>query len=183
MVYLFLADGFETVEALACVDILRRAEIDVKTVGINGLNITSSQRIKVSCDTTDREISISDGVDGIILPGGMPGTLNLEASDTVQSFLDYAETNKLLIAAICAAPSVLGKKGLLKGKKATCFPGFEEFLQGADYTGNPVERDGNIITARGMGVANDFALEIVSFLKSRELAEKIDKSIQSVRNG
>lgn len=179
MVYVFLADGFETCEALACVDILRRAKIETQTVGVGNKKIISSQKIEVTADKTEDEISFLDDIEGIVLPGGMPGTLNLENSKVVNSFIDFANEKKLLIAAICAAPSVLGKKGLLKEKKATCFPGFEEYLSGAEYTGSFVERDENIITGKGMGVANDFALEIVAYLRDRELAESINKSIQS----
>lgn len=179
MVYVFLADGFETVEALACVDVLRRAGIETVTVGVSGKSITSSQKIEVVCDRDEEEISVLDDVEGIVLPGGMPGTVNLENSAVVNSFVDFANENKLLIAAICAAPSVLGKKNLLNGKKATCFPGFEEYLYGADYTGSFVEKDGNIITAKGMGVAVDFGLEIVAYLRGRKTADKIKSSIQS----
>ncbi len=179
MVYLFLADGFETVEALACVDILRRAKIEIATVGIENKTVISSQNIKVECDKTENEIGVLDDVVAVILPGGMPGTLNLEKNSTVQEFIDFAAENDILIAAICAAPSILGKKGLLKGKKATCYPGFEEYLIGADYTGKSVEKDGNIITGKGMGVANNFALEIVSSIKGKSLADEIKASIQS----
>lgn len=178
MVYLFLANGFETVEALAVVDILRRAEIETVTVGVDSKEIVSSQKIKVECDELDSRIGCLDDIDAVILPGGMPGTINLENSKIVSQFIDYASENNILIAAICAAPSILGKRGLLKGKKATCFPGFEKYLDGAEYTGNSVEKDGNIITGKGMGVAVDFALEIVSEIKGRDLAERIKASIQ-----
>ena len=179
MVFVFLADGFETVEALACVDVLRRAKIETVTVGVDRSEIISSQNISVKCDTVDNRIGILDDIDAVVLPGGMPGTVNLENSSTVNQFIDYAYEKNILIAAICAAPSILGKKGLLKGKKATCFPGFEQYLDGAVYTGNSVEKDGNIITGKGMGVAVDFGLEIVAQIKGRELADSIKASIQS----
>jgi len=179
MVYVFLANGFETVEALACVDILRRAKIETKTVGVGYKDITSSQKIPVLCDELDLRIGFLDDIEAIVLPGGMPGTTNLDESEIVHRFIDDAANKNILIAAICAAPLILGKKGLLKGKKATCFPGFEKYLEGADYTGNSVETDGNIITGKGMGVAVDFALEIVAYLRGRDIADEIKTSIQS----
>jgi 4-methyl-5(b-hydroxyethyl)-thiazole monophosphate biosynthesis len=179
MVYVFLANGFETVEALACVDILRRAEIETVTVGVNYPEITSSQSIPVRCDEIDSKIGLYDDIEAIILPGGMPGTVNLEESQIVRDFIDFAVKKDILIGAICAAPSILGKMGLLAGKRATCFPGFEKYLEGAEYTGNSVETDGKIITGKGMGVAVDFALEIVAALRGRELADRINKAIQS----
>lgn len=179
MVYLFLANGFETVEALSCVDILRRADIETVTVGVDGKEIISSQNILVTCDEVISNVGYLDDIEAVVLPGGMPGTVNLENNKTVQQFIDYADKKSILIAAICAAPSILGKKGLLKGKKATCFPGFEKYLDGAEYTGNSVEKDGNIITGKGMGVAVDFALEIVSEIKGRDEADRIKASIQA----
>jgi len=178
MVYVFLADGFETVEALACVDILRRAEIETVTVGVGREIINSSQSIPVKCDELDSRVGLFDDIEAIVLPGGMPGTVNLEQNATVNKFIDYAVKKNILICAICAAPSILGKKGLLKNKKATCFPGFEKYLDKAEYTGSSVEKDGNIITGKGMGVAVDFALEIVSSLRDETLAQNIKKSIQ-----
>lgn len=179
MVYVFLADGFEVVEALAVVDVLRRAKIETATVGIGGKRIKSSNNIEIACDKVDEEISLMDDIEGIVLPGGLPGTTNLDNSNTVDAFINFSIENKLLVAAICAAPSVLGKRNLLDGKNATCYPGFEKYLYGANYTAAFVEKDGNIITGKGMGVAVDFGLEIVSYLRSKELAESIKSSIQS----
>ena len=158
MVYVFLANGFEETEAIAPIDILRRCELDVVTVGVGEEVITSSHGISVIPDITEVDFVPSEEIDMIVLPGGMPGTLNLEKSRTVQEAIDYCTENGKYIGAICAAPSVLGKKNLLKGKKATCFPGFEDFLLGAEFTGAPVELDGKIITARGAGVAVEFGL-------------------------
>ena len=121
MVYVFLADGFETIEALAVVDMLRRAKIDNETVGVTGKTVKSSHNIEVVADITIDELNISNA-DAIVLPGGMPGTLNLEANGVVQSSIDYCVENKKYICAICAAPSILGHKGLLKGRNAICFP-------------------------------------------------------------
>ena len=179
MVYVFLANGFETVEALATVDILMRAQIETITVGVGSKDIVSAQLIPVKCDVRDTNIGFLDDIEAIILPGGQPGTNNLDESEIVHKFIDYAANKGILISAICAAPMILGKKGLLEGKKATCFPGIEKFLKGAQYTANFVEKDGNIITGKGMGVAVDFALEIVAYLRGRELADEIKATIQS----
>ena len=121
MVYLFLADGFEECEALAPLDILRRAGIEVKTVGVTGEYVTGSHSICLKADIGCENIVLDDNLTAIILPGGMPGTINLEKSDTVQKAIDYANEKNKLICAICAAPQILGHKNLLKGKKATCF--------------------------------------------------------------
>ena len=177
MVYLFLANGFETIEALAVMDILRRAKIDVKTVGVTGKIVASSHNIDVTADIEIDEFDVKDA-DAVVLPGGMPGTLNLEADKTVQGAIDYCIENKKYICAICAAPSILGHKGLLKGKEAICFPGFENDLTGAILSDKYVVTDGLIITARGAGVAVDFGLEIVKALKGEETAENVRKTIQ-----
>lgn len=177
MVYLFLANGFETIEALAVVDMLRRAKIDVKTVGVTGKIVASSHNIDVTADIEIDEFDVKDA-DAVVLPGGMPGTLNLEADKTVQGAIDYCVENKKYICAICAAPSILGHKGLLKGKEAICFPGFENDLTGAIFSDKYVVTDGLIITARGAGVAVDFGLEIVKALKGEETAENVRKTIQ-----
>ena len=132
MVYVFLANGFEELEALAPVDILRRAKADVKTVGVSGMNVTSSHGVAVTADISADELILNDDLEMIVLPGGMPGTLNLEASEIVQRSVDFCADNDRYIAAICAAPSILGHKGLLKGKKATSFPKFNSELEGAD---------------------------------------------------
>ncbi len=180
MVLVFLANGFEETEAVAPIDILRRNGQNVITVGIGEEVITSSHGITVVPDVTEADMSLMTDIDMIVLPGGMPGTLNLEKSRTVQDTIDYCAANGKFIGAICAAPSILGKKGLLKGKKATCFPGFEEFLEGADFTGEPVEKDGNIITARGAGVAVEFGLKLVEALSGKPASDKIRESMRCV---
>jgi len=177
MIYIFLADGFEECEAIAPIDILRRAGILIKTVGIGKKTIMGSHGISIMCDLSDNE-AVFDGLEGIILPGGMPGTLNLENSKTVQSFVDYSFKHNLLLSAICAAPSILGHKGLLKGKSATCFTGFEKELLGACVSQEPVIRDGNVITAYGAGAAFDFGLAILSYLKGEETALNMKKSMR-----
>lgn len=178
MIYLFLADGFEECEALAPLDILRRGGIEVKTVGIGKKYITGSHGIEVTSDITENEVILNDALKGIILPGGMPGTLNLERNETVQKAIDFSADKGLLISAICAAPSVLGHKGLLESKKATCFTGFEDDLIGAEVLNDPVVRDGNIITAYGAGAAFPFGFEILSYLTSAETAENLKKQMR-----
>lgn len=177
MVYVFLADGFETIEALAVVDMLRRAKIDTMTVGVTGKEVKTSHSINVTADITIDELNINDA-NAIVLPGGMPGTLNLEANSVVQSSIDYCVENGKYVCAICAAPSILGHKGLLKGREAICFPGFEEDLSGATISDKYVVTNGKFITARGAGVAVDFGLEIVKALAGNDLSNKIRETIQ-----
>ena len=177
MVYVFLAEGFEEMEALAPIDLLRRVGVEVTTVGVGGKLIKGAHGVGFTADSDGEDLDFSD-VDCVVLPGGLPGTTNLDASPMVEACLMKAVEKNALIAAICAAPSVLGHKGLLKGKKATCFPGFEEDLLGALHTGAPVEKDGNIITARGAGVALDFALALVAELKGETAAKELRESLQ-----
>ena len=171
MIYMFLANGFEEIEALLPLDLMRRAGIEVKTVGVGGLDITGSHGITVKADMLDSEFD-DKAPECVILPGGMPGTKNLDASAVVHKALDSALENNALICAICAAPMILGKRGILRGKKATCFPGFEEYLEGAEIGGRAV-RDGQVITGVGMGAALEFGIEIVAALISREAADKL----------
>ena len=177
MVYLFLANGFEECEAITPLDILRRAGIEVKTVGIGSNYITGSHNITVNCDTVNKGLSY-DNLEAIILPGGIPGTPNLESDDTVQNAIDYCNENGLLICAICAAPSILGHKGLLKGKNATCYPGFENELFDANIVDEKVALDQNIITARGAGAASEFGFKILEYLKGEEIANKIKNAMK-----
>lgn len=177
MVYVFLADGFEEIEALAVVDILRRARVSVTTVGIGGAQICGAHGIAVNADATDGE-PLGDAFDAIVLPGGMPGTLNLENSGFVQEAIQKAVKNEALITAICAAPSILGHLGLLNGKKAVCYPGFEEALEGAVIADTLTVRDGRFITGKGPGAAIPFALEIVKALVSEETAISLKEAMQ-----
>ncbi len=178
MIAVFLADGFEEIEALATVDILRRAGLDVNTVSIanDGL-VYGAHEIPVMTDMDCVDLSLSD-LTAVILPGGMPGTLNLEKSTLVQKSIAYAIENKLPIGAICAAPSILGHGGYLKGKKATCYPGFEKDLDGVVISEEKIVTDGLFTTASGAGVAVDFALELVARLVSPEKANEIREAIQ-----
>ncbi len=182
MIYVFLAPGFEEIEALAVVDVLRRAELEVLTVGVGEDFVIGSHQIPVACDIAEKNLILDEKVEAIVLPGGMPGTLNLEKSEAVQKAIDWAIKNDKLVCAICAAPSILGHKGLLDGKSATCFPGFEDELFGADISKDYVVKDGNIITARGMGSAIEFGLQIAEVLTSKENAQKIRASLQ-IYNG
>ena len=178
MVYCFLADGFEEVEAIAPVDMLRRAGIEVKTVGVTGDVIDGRHGIKVITDVDIRNIVLDGSLEAVILPGGLPGATNLEESKGVQEAIDYANANGKYICAICAAPQILGHKGFLKGRQAIAYPGFENELEGAVISEEYVVLDGNIITAKGAGVATEFGLKIVSVLKSEALAAEIGKAIQ-----
>lgn len=178
MVYVFLADGFEDIEALAQIDILRRANVDVKTVGVTGKEVTSSHGVTVKADISVSDIKLDSDLELIVLPGGMPGTLNLEASVGVQKAIDFCAANDKYIAAICAAPSILGHKGLLKGKKATCFPGFEKDLVGADACSDLVVIDGKFITGKGPGACIEFGLKLAEILVSADAALNIKAGMQ-----
>ncbi len=180
MIYMFLANGFEEIEALCPLDLLRRAGLEVTTVGIGGDMIMGAHGICVGADIPDTMYRDSSP-DMIILPGGMPGTKNLDASRVVDAAIRSAVKNGAYIAAICAAPMILGKRGLLSGKRAVCFPGFEEYLDGATVAKDEsVVRDGRIITAKGMGVALDFGLALVSALCGEDEALKLKASVQAV---
>ena len=177
MIYIFLAEGFEELEAAAPADILRRAGFDVKTVGIGEQTVAGSHGIKVSADITDVQISVDD-MDMVILPGGTAGTKNLERSPIVRASINYCAQNGKYVAAICAAPSVLGHMGLLNGQTAICYPGYESSLEGAVISKDPVCVSGKYITGKGAGVAVDFALKIVEVLGGKEKSQKIRKEIQ-----
>lgn len=173
MIYVFLAEGFEEVEALATVDILRRAGLEAKTVGVTGSTVSGSHSIPVVCDVDIADVEPDSDLEAVVLPGGMPGTLNLEADEKVNRFIDYAYANGKYVCAICAAPSILGKKGLLEGREAICFPGFEEFLYGASLSENSVCVDGKIITAKACGVALKFGKVIAEQFIGSEKAEAL----------
>ena len=177
MVYLFLADGFEEVEALTPVDVLRRAGVEVTTVGIGGTTVRGSHGILVQADAAETDVT-TDDLTAVILPGGMPGTLNLDASDTVRRLLSAAVARQAVIGAICAAPSVLGHQGILQGKRATCFPGFESELAGATVLPDIVVTDGRIITAKGAGAALPFALALAAALTSTGRAAAVEATLQ-----
>ncbi len=178
MIYVFLAEGFEEVEAITPVDMLRRCEeLEVVTVGVGGQAVMSSHGIPVLANIEDKDIILDEKLDMIILPGGMPGTLNLEKNANVQKAIDFCVENNKYIGAICAAPSILGHKGLLDGKKATCYTGFETQLGNAVVSEEKVCVDGNIITSRGAGTAMEFAFELVKLLTSEGRCNLLKKSV------
>ncbi|MBR2650680.1 MAG: DJ-1/PfpI family protein [Clostridia bacterium] len=173
---LLLANGFEEIEALLPLDMLRRAGCVVDTVGIGGRQIVGAHGIRVLADKCDGCADISD-YGAVILPGGMPGATNLDNSEFTDRLIDSVVKKGGRLAAICAAPLVLGHRGLLRGKRAVCYPGFEGELEGALVLDTGVVTDGNITTARGMGVALAFAEELVSLFAGKETAERISASI------
>lgn len=176
-VCVFLADGFEEIEGLTVVDILRRAGLEAVTASVKDeISVTGSHNITVLADKTAAEVDF-DGIDMLVLPGGMPGTKNLAASELVkEKILEFHQQGKWL-AAICAAPSVFGDMGLLNEERAACYPGFEEHLKGAEVTEEKVVVSGHFITSRGMGTAILFALQIVEQLLDKEKADRIKASI------
>lgn len=180
MILEFLADGFEEIEALTPVDVLRRGGLDVKTVAVGGMSkkVCGSHGIEITADLSMEEaLSICAEPEMIILPGGMPGTRNLDADENVEKYIFSSAERGAFIAAICAAPMVLGKRGLLRGRRAICFPGFENTLDGAVISDKRVETDGNMITACGMGAATEFALELLAVMKGESAAENMHSVI------
>lgn len=177
MIACFLANGFEEIEALTPVDCLRRCELNVVTVGVGSCLIRGSHGITVMTDTDDGMFMPDETLEMIILPGGMPGTLNLEASKCVQSTINYCVEHNIPMAAICAAPSILGHKGILDGKNAVCYPGFESELHGAAISKATCVTDGNVITACGMGAALEFSYAIIEKLISKERADLLKAAI------
>lgn len=174
---IFMADGCEEIEGLAVVDIIRRAKLEITMISISSTkNITGSHGICFLADTMKEEVTFAD-LDGIVLPGGMPGTLRLGEDITVNGVVKQFAREGKLVAAICAAPSVLGAAGILEGKKATCHPGFEEKLTKAEFVEEEVVRDGNIITSRGMGTAVAFGLEIARYFTDDEMVEELRKAL------
>ena len=176
MVYVMFADGFEETEAIEPIDILKRGGVDVVTVGVKDKTVTGSHGITIITDIGIEEVD-PEKMELLMLPGGI-GHEILDASNEVHGLINYAVANGLYIAAICAAPSILGKKMLLEGKKATCFPGYEKYLYGADVVPDKAVVDGKFITAKGAGAAADFGFEMLTVLKNRETAEKVKEIMQ-----
>lgn len=180
MVFLMLADGFEETEAFAPLDILRRAGVEVHTVGVTGAQVISSHGISVIADVTPVQVDLTQA-DMLILPGGMPGTKNLYASEFVRNAVTFCIEHSRYIAAICAAPSIiLGGMRLLEGRKATCYPGMESGMTGATALDCPVCVDGKIITGRAAGAAFDFGLVLCATLCGQEAADKVRHDIHYV---
>ena len=172
---IILADGFEEIEAVTCIDLLRRSQIEVTVLGLESLDVRGSHDICIRADMLFGDFT--GRIDALILPGGMPGSLNLFESDELKSLIKKCDSERKLCAAICAAPIVLAEAGVLNHKKATCYPGFQNRLHGAVYHDESVLRDGHIITARSAGSAVDFSLQIIRYLCGTENAEKIGSSI------
>ena len=174
---IFFATGYEEIEALTVVDILRRAGEEITMVSIiDERRVTSSHGVEVTMDKVLSEVNF-DETDVIVLPGGMPGTKNLEACEALMEQVDAFVKAGKTVAAVCAAPSILGHRGHLKGKKACSFPTMESQLEGADVKQEPAVIDGNIITGRGMGAAIPFGLAILEKLQGKEAADAMGKSI------
>ncbi len=175
-VYVFLADGFELIEALTPVDFLRRAGLEVVTISISdSLSVLSSQNVSVNADKCVSDINSFSDAKCVILPGGMPGTLNLLNNEVVEKTVKEFYNDGKLVCAICAAPLILGAFGLLNGKKATSYPGFEGKLTGAEVVKRAVVCDKNVITASGVGAADRFSFEIIKYLLGKEKSDEIIK--------
>ena len=180
-VCVFFGTGFEEIEALTVVDILRRQEIETKMVSVmDEKAVMGSHQIEVTTDCLIGEVDFAQE-DVLVLPGGLAGTKNLEACEMLMEQVDAFAAAGKTVCAICAAPSILGHRGLLKGKKAIAYPGFEAQLEGAEIVCEPAVRDGNIITGRGMGCSVAFALEILAYLTEREAADAMAEKIVYMR--
>ena len=174
---IFFADGFEEIEGLTVVDMFRRAGIPIQTVSISdSLTVTGSHDIKVQADCLLADFDFNT-VEMLILPGGMPGTTNLSKCEPLCDALMQFSRQGRYLAAICAAPSILGSLGILNGRVATCYPGFEKKLFGAYITTDPVAKDGHVITSRGMGTSILLGLELVKLLKDEETSKKLAEAI------
>lgn len=176
-VLVFLANGFEEIEALTVVDLLRRAGVDTRTVSITSdYSVTGARRIKVDADEVIMETDFGEA-EMIVLPGGMPGTKNLEADETLMGQVDDFIDSDRYVAAICAAPTILGHKGRLAGRRACCYPDMEDQLDGAEVSYDEVTVDGKIITSRGLGTAIPFALKIVELLADKPTSLRLAEAI------
>ena len=179
---IILADGFEEIEAITCIDLIRRSNTPITILGLNSLEIKGSHEIQVKADLLLEDYS--KDFDVLILPGGLPGTTNLAQSSELIDLIKKSFSENRLCAAICAAPVVLAKAGVLKGLKATCYPGFEDKLGEAIYTEETVVHDANVITSRGAGTAVPFALKIIQYICGNEVADTIASNIlyQNLKN-
>lgn len=174
-----LAEGFEEIEALTIIDILRRADLEVISASITKDKlVTGAHGIKVEADTLFEEIDYNN-IDMIVLPGGMPGTLNLEAHEELKKKVIEFDIDEKWIGAICAAPSILGKMAMLEDREATCYPGFEKYMLGTKLSDEPVVMDKNIITSRGPATAIEFSLKLVEVLMNKEKADELAKGLLS----
>ena len=172
MVYVFLAEGFEEIEALTQIDLLRRADINITSVGVGGLFIKGAHGIEVKCDKTIDDVDCREA-DMLILPGGMPGVTNLYNNIKLCDIISFHAEKGTVIGAICAAPIILGRLGLSSGRMMTCYPGFENELKGSEFTKDGVVVDGSFITAKSAGFALDFSFELITALKGKQVAKKV----------
>ena len=180
MVYVMLADGFEEVEAIEPIDILKRGGVDVTTVGVKSKTVTGAHGIEVTADIEINGVE-PEKMELLMLPGGI-GHEILDASNDVHGLLNYAVANRIYVSAICAAPSILGKKMLLEDKKATCFPGYEKYLYGADVKSDKVVVDGKFITGKGAGAAADFGFAMLAILKDKETADRVKEDEVKIKS-
>lgn len=171
-----LAQGFEEIEAIASIDVLRRANIEIITVSLGDLKVKGAHDIVVLADKSIDEIDVNE-LDGILLPGGMPGSTNLRDDERVINIVKSLNENGKLISAICAAPIVLEKAGVLKGRKATSYPGFDEEMSSCNYTDDRVVVDNNVITGKGPGAALEFVLEVVNYLVGEETVNRLKEEM------
>lgn len=173
-----LAEGFEEIEAITIIDLLRRADITVVTASLQSMTVTGSHGIATTADTTLDE-ALKDDYDMVVLPGGMPGAEHLDQDKRIHAVLHKMVDSGKFAGAICAAPKVLANAGILNGKKATSYPGFVDKMNLPDvtYTGAPVQHDGKIITGRGPGTAMDFALALVEALQGKEKRNSVEKAL------
>ncbi len=176
----FLAPGFEEIEAITTVDMLRRAGVQMRTVAVTdeSLVVEGAHNIPITADIHINNVKACDEVEGVFLPGGMPGTTNLDESEAVRELIAYCAQNDKYVFAICAAPMVLGRMGLLDSRKATCYPGFEDELKGAEYTGEPAVCDGRFITGKGPGATVQFAAKIITELKGCDVTASLLQAMQ-----
>jgi len=170
-----LADGFEEIEAVTFIDLLRRARIPITVLGLKSFEVRGAHDLRIKTDGLLNDFT--EKYDGIILPGGQPGSTNLAKSPLVVKMVKDAHAKGLLLGAICAAPSVFAEAGILEGYNATCYPGVDERLGGAQFVGEPVVRDRNIITSRGVGTAIEFSLELIRYINNEESADNVRKAI------
>lgn len=175
-VAVLFATGYEEIEALSVVDVLRRAQIEVLMVGVQHMQVTSSRNITVLMDTTLENID-KDTIDLLVLPGGMPGVDNLYTDDKVIEWIRHFDEKCKKIGAICAAPSILGRLGMLKGHQVTCYPGFEKYLEGAQVLDERVVESGHIITAIGAGASLEFAFKLLEVIGAAESASRIKQGM------
>lgn len=177
MIYVLLADGFEEIEALAFTDILRRSGIDVKLVSVDNNDVVrGSHDIKVVCDIKISDID-KNTINGVVLPGGLPGTYNLKDNSSVKELLDYANDNKIILGAICAAPYVFEQFGYLNDIKVTVNPGFEDKMKNCILVNKRVCADKNFITSQGPGTTHEFAKEFISYFDNTDSAENLVKEM------